>query len=166
MNNKNKNFRGVTLIETLIYIGITAFLVSSMILLTQAVLNSNVRVKTSITLEENLQFAMVKIVGKIQKASNVSAPVSGTANNLALEMSSQSENPTIFSLLSESIMMAEGGGQAAQILSSEIEITNLLFTRLDSSPAAVRVQITGQLRGASPSTQTTHTLSNTIVVRR
>lgn len=166
MNNKNKKSRGVTLIETLIYIGITAFLVSSMMLLTQAILNSNVRVKTSIALEENLQFVMVKISQKIQEASNITVPASGAGNNLVLEMSSGSEDPTSFSLSGGVILMAEGSGGAVPILSDEIEITNLLFTRLDSSPAAVQIQITGQLRGASPSIQTIHTLSSTIVVRR
>lgn len=166
MNNKNKKSRGVTLIETLIYIGITAFLVSSMMLLTQAILNSNVRVKTSIALEENLQFVMVKISQKIQEASNITVPASGAGNNLVLEMSAGLENPTSFSLSGGVILMAEGGGEAVPILSNEIEITNLLFTRLDSSSAAVKIQITGQLRGASPSIQTIHTLSSTIVVRR
>ena len=166
MNNRYKKSKGVTLIETLIYVGITAILVSSIVLLTQVILNTSVRVKTSITLEENLQFAMVQIVGKIQKAANISAPISGTANSLTLGMTSAPENPTVFSLSNGAIMMTEGSGQALPVTSNEIEITNLSFTRLDAMSAAVQMQITGQLRNVSPSIQTTHTISDTIVLRR
>ena len=166
MNNQYKKSKGGTLIETLLYIGITAILVSSIILLTQVILNTSVRVKTSITLEENLQLAMIQIVGKIQKASSISAPASGTASGLTLGMVSEPENPTIFSLSNGTIMMTEGAGQALPITSNEIEITNLSFTRLDAVSAAVQMQITGQLRNVSPSVQTTHTISDTIVLRR
>lgn len=165
-SKKSKSF-GVTLIETLIYVALIGLIVSSIVLLTSAVLNSRMKTRSSLVLEENMRFAIEGIKRKVFLASDISSPSVGEEDNgLTIAINDPAKDPTIFSLINGAIMIKEGNNEMIEIISDEVEITNLSFIGLDSDPSSVKIEMAGQLRNASGRAQSTYSLSDTAVIRR
>lgn len=167
MPTKQKKNSGTTLIEILIYIALIGMIVGSIILLTGAVLNSHVKTKSSLLLEENLRFAMEIIKRDIFSASDISLPLVGEGGNTAtITFDNPVNNPTIFFLDNGAIMVQRGAGQATAIISDKVEVISLVFTRLNSAPASLKIEIVGQLRDAVGAAQSNFSINDTAVIHR
>ncbi len=158
---------GVTLIETLIYVALIGLIVGSIVLLTATVLNSRVKTRSSLILEENMRFAMDSIKRKVFSSSGISSPIIGVEDDwLTITMTDPTRNPTIFSLVNGVIMIKEGNAETIEITSDEVEITGLSFAGLNSDPSSVKIEMVGELRGATGRAQSNYSLSDTAVIRR
>ncbi len=159
-------YRGFTLIEIIIYAGIVGAILVSMVLITKAMYETRARVRSSIILEENLRFALSRVTSAIRHASAVTQPDVGSGSTLNLAMAEPGDDPTVVSETNGIVLMSEGSGGSMSLTSSEVEVTNLTFTRSTGSAPIIRVEMTGRLRNAEGPYQTEQTLSNSAVIRR
>ena len=159
--------KGFTLIEVLIYIALLAVMLLGMVQLTASVLDLRGRVQNAKVLEENLRHALTRITAQVRHADDITLPLAGAADTLALTMLDPALDPTTFTVDGGAITIRQGAtAPAIPLTSSEIEVTSLTFSRIAATPPAVRIDIAGQLRSAAGPYQSRLSVGTTAVIRR
>ncbi len=130
------NKKGFTLIETVIYVAITAGL---LVALTSFILTISGSRNKSFSQQEvnaNVRLALSIISHKIKSANGINFATSTFGVHpgvLSLSMASSTLNPTVFSLDGNGrLILTEGVGASKFITSPQIKITNLVFSNLTS----------------------------------
>ncbi len=133
MLHKTKQF-GFTLIEILLYIAISATLIS--IISFFVITSIQARVKNQVIAEINSEgiFVSQLISQIIRNAQNINSPViASSASSLSLDVNNASLSPTIFDVASSRIRVKEGAMQEINLTSSKIIVSNLTFQNLSRS---------------------------------
>ncbi|MEI6420038.1 MAG: type II secretion system protein [bacterium] len=137
--------KGISLVETLVAVGIMAMLmlaVSSMLMTT-----SNGEKRNRVISEVEFQATAIidKISQSIRNASSITTPVVGASSTtLTLDLTSvPSDNPTVYSIDSNTLLVSKGGGPASSLVGSIVKITDLSFQNISAvgSKGAVRVSM-------------------------
>lgn len=140
---KNKN--GFTLIETVIYVAITAGLLVALTSFILAISGSRTKSFSQQEVNANARLALNIISQKIKSANGVNFATSTFGVHpgvLSLSMASSTLNPTVFALDgSGRLMLAEGVSAAKFITSPQIKITNLIFTNLTADGSHTNIGI-------------------------
>jgi len=164
-----KHPRAFTLIEMLVYTALVASIMTAVVLLTVAMLNTRGQARGELVLNENMEYLLYRLGYQIHEATGITTP-SGTGSSsstLILTMASSTLNPTTIRLTNGTATLAQGASATAYVLtSSEIEITALTFTRASGTPASVKIDVAGRVRNATSTYQTSVTLSSFATVRR
>ncbi len=134
--------KGYTLIELLLYVGISAgvLLVSTFFL--QALLESRIKNQTIDEVEQQGLQVIHLITQTIRNAENITAPTTGnSSSSLTLDVSDIVDDPTIFDMASSTIQITEGSGSAISLTNSRVTASSLLFENLSRSdtPGSIRV---------------------------
>lgn len=138
--------KGFTLIETLIYVAIVSTVVAGFIAFALSIAESR---NSSFVVQEvqaNARMAMKKISQKVRLAESImiASTTWGTDPGvLYLQMSSSTVNPTIISLTADNgqLQIREGASANQVLTSSEVKISNLVFTNYSSSTSRGNIQI-------------------------
>lgn len=136
---------GFTLIELLIYITILGFILASMTGFFWNNISGNIKEQSYQEVQQNGRFALIKIGQEIKKAVGINSPLPGSSSNsLSLIMSDSQQNPTIFSLNGEKLVISQGTSGLIELTSDQVRITNLQFINLSyfDTPGTVRVEMT------------------------
>lgn len=149
--NSMSRRQGFTLVEFLIYITLTAIVVSSIVLMVGSILSARDTARRSLLLEQNVRFALTRIVSRIQEATTITTPASGASTTCALQMPTSSENPTTFAFVSSTLFMTEGTNPATALFSNEVEVIRFQCTRLSGS--MMRLEIDARLQGVQDASQ-------------
>lgn len=137
--------KGMTLIETLIYVSI---FVTFIITLTSFIGTINAsRKKNQINLEVNYQGSeVIRIINQtIQNATSTSQPaLSNSGDTLVLQMSDVTKSPTIFSIASSTIFVQEGSGSKVALTNNKVQVKDLVFTNFSrpNTPGVIQVKFT------------------------
>ncbi len=137
--------KGYTLIELLLYVGISAgvLLVSTFFL--QALFESRIKNQTVDEVEQQGLQVIHLITQTIRNAENITSPIIGSSSSsLTLDVSDIVDDPTIFDMSSGTIRIIEGTGSAISLTNSRVAASSLLFqnlSRLDT-PGSIRVSFT------------------------
>jgi type II secretory pathway pseudopilin PulG len=145
---KVRGSSGFTLIETLIYVAIIGGVLSTFIAFSMNV--SQGRNKTYVVQEvqSNTRHAMDVMSQRIRAATSVTIGSSTFGSDpgvLQLAMADASKNPTIINLTADNgiLQIKEGASAAVSLTSTEVDVTNLVFTNLtDGDRESVRIQMT------------------------
>jgi type II secretory pathway pseudopilin PulG len=139
--------RGFTLIETLVYIGLFALIISGLLFSTFNVFQTSDRTKTRAAVQEEGDFLLGKLNWALSGASAVSAPASGgTGTTLTLTKAGSSIS---FALSSGNLTLQRGVGAATRLNNTNSTITAAtLFTHTGSggSPEFVTAAFTLQTK--------------------
>jgi len=153
---KSRRFSAFTLIETLMYVAFAGMILTSVVWLAATALTIRSKTRASIVLEEDVRFASGRIRSLVTASTGILAPTaSATGTTLQLSMASSSANPTTISFATGTIYLTQGTGTAMALTSSEVLISRLVFTRVSSTAASIRMVLTGGLRNAPTMTVTT-----------
>jgi type II secretory pathway pseudopilin PulG len=140
---------GFTLIETLIYIAIIGIVITSFVEFSISVSNSRGKAYVASEVQSNLRISMDLIKQRIREATDVvtaSSTFSSDPSFLTLTMASSTLNPTTIGLSSDNGVLGikEGSNATTTITSSEVSVTNLVFTNLTASTTRenIRIQMT------------------------
>lgn len=147
---KNKRTKGISLIETLIYVAIFSIFVVALASFSRSILSA--RVHNQIVLEVNDQGsrAMKTITQTLRNASQVNSPtISNTALNLSVVTDIPATNPTVFSLTGGVLYVTEGSASATALTNSKVVMSNLLFSNLSRSGTPNIIKVSFTLTSAS-----------------
>jgi type II secretory pathway pseudopilin PulG len=159
--------RGFTLIELVIYTGISAMILASLVFVLNVMYDARARVRTSAIVHEHVQFAVERVTASIREASVVTIPPLGSSSTtLQLTMPDSSINPSKFYVTSGQIYLQMGSASSLPITSTEIRITSATFTASNTSPPSVRVEISANKANAMGVYSAPFTLSGSATVRR
>ncbi|PCI19707.1 hypothetical protein COB64_03275 [Candidatus Wolfebacteria bacterium] len=143
MNNK-----GFTLLEFLIYIGLVSIILIVFGAIALNVFSSEAKLSAIEEVSQNARFTMEKIATSVRNAEVINNPDQDmSASSLSLQMADTVQNPTIFNLLDGVVTITEGIGSPVNVTSSEVNVSELIFSNLSYSatPGTVRIQMTVKL---------------------
>lgn len=140
---------GFTLIETLIYVTIIGAIITSFISFSLSVSDTRGKAYVVSEVQANTRVALSAIESRIKKADDVNVANSTFGTDpgyLSLTMASSTLNPTIIALDQDDgvLVIKEGAYATTSITSTEVNVTNLVFTNLTASTTRenIRVEVT------------------------
>ncbi|EKE15718.1 MAG: hypothetical protein ACD_11C00108G0012 [uncultured bacterium] len=140
-----KNKKGFTLVEMLLYVAITGVIIFSISIFLSIVLEARVRNRTMAEVEQE-GMRVMQIISQVIRNSNViNSPTIGTsAASISLGVVDGAKNPTLFDFSSGVVRMKEGASAYVSLTTSRLVVSNLTFTNLSrvSTPGTIRIQFT------------------------
>lgn len=137
----------------------------TVVYVTNTVYNVRARVSTSSVVHESIIYAEDRILTSLHAATSVTVPASGSSSTLQLVMPDATRDPTIFSLSGGQIWIKEGTKARLPLTSSEVNISDMQFTRGANNPPIIRIQITGDRRNAKKAYSAPLSVTTTAAIR-
>jgi len=136
---------GFTLVELLLYVGLSAVLIVAVSIFLSMLLGSRIKNQAIGEVEQQgLQVVQI-ITQTIRNADFINSPGIGTnASSLSLNTIVSGNNPTIFDLSGGVIRITEGAAVTVSLTNSRITASNLTFQNLSrpSTSGTIRIQFT------------------------
>ncbi|MEI7890841.1 MAG: type II secretion system protein [bacterium] len=125
---KLENKKGISLIETLLYVAIMGIFVAAMVSFVMTNKKVSKRNEVVSEVEFNAQSIVEIISQATRNAKSINTPtLQSSAQQLSLVTDVASENPTIISLSAGKITIKRGNGVAVALNTDKIVISNLIF---------------------------------------
>jgi Tfp pilus assembly protein PilW len=144
--NRINSKKALSLVEILLYLAVLSVLITTISAFLYIVLSGRIKSQTVSEVEEQGVQVMNIITQTIRNSEGVNIPVAkSSSNSLSLEVDSPPDNPTVFSVKSGILEIAEGGGQSIELTNSKVTITNLTFYNLarnSNRPDSIKVEFT------------------------
>ena len=137
--------QGFTLVELLLYVGISSVILLVTSLFLSALLSSRVKNQTIAEVEQQGVQVMQMMTQTLRNADTINAPSIGvSAAELSINTYTGANNPTIFDLASGVMRMAEGSNPVIPLTNSRVTASGLNFQNLSrtGTPGTVRIQFT------------------------
>lgn len=144
---------GFTLIEILIYAGLTTAILSFAILTVYSLIDTVDRGKNLQELAENQKLLEQKIYWVLQNVSAINSPDAGaTTTVLSVNKLNYGQNPVVVDSISETARITIGVGAALPITNDAyVAVRDLLFHQLELSGRSA-IKVSGELFNAFAST--------------
>lgn len=127
---KNIHEKGVTLIETIIYIAIVSLIMTSLIPFAWNVIEGGVKSSTEQEVFGNARYISEQIKYQIRNAIGIN---SVSATQISLITSNSITNPTIIGLSGTNLTMQQGVGSAINLNSQNATMSGVAFTPYTSA---------------------------------
>ena len=141
MKNKkyNINFKGgFTLIETLIYAGLVAFMLAFMVISVYQMIDSRDRLKFQQELVENQKLLNQKLAWLLQNNSAVNSPTAGSSGtSLSVNKIGATDNPYVMSFSGGQLWLATGANPAVNLTNNYVTVSNATFDHLNNGGRSV-----------------------------
>jgi Tfp pilus assembly protein PilW len=122
------NKKGFTLIEAVLYVGISSLVIFMISFFLIFLLQTNIKNQTVAEIDSQGLFVMRLINQTIRNSAGVNSPIPGENNSvLSLEMSDSLKNPTIFFEESGVLYIKEGTGENIALTNSLVFLSELSF---------------------------------------
>lgn len=122
MKNRNRTKGGFTLIETIIYVALFAFIMTSALVSVYSILSSSARNQTKAMVQEEGSFLLGKIDWALSGIS--SASVSNGGNTLSvIKFDTSIASPVVITLQNESFFIKRGGGPSRQLNNTNVTVS-------------------------------------------
>lgn len=168
-NRKNKGF---TLIELLIYVAVLAIvsvLVMGTIVMTMRAFN---RIKVARAIDDSAKSAMERMVNEIRYASNIDlgqSTLGAHPGKLVLDSVDRTSGATTtieFSLGGDLLRIKEGSSDYQDIVSSGVQVTNLVFRNIAASSTSKAVKIEMSVKATKGSYERISNFYDTVILRQ
>lgn len=148
--------RGFSLIEVILYVALSAIILTTLLRVALTVLDVESRTRASGAVQHSLDMALTHIVVALRDAHEIDVAHSAfdvDRGAIELVMSGSDVNPTRFELNGSEIFVRHGAGSPSTLTSSGVVIDQLLFRDLTpaGSRSVVQVQIHGHGTSLNPS---------------
>lgn len=138
--------KSFTLVEILLYIALASVVIFTISTLLSSILQAKEKTKAIYEVEFQGENLVSQISQALRNARDVNTPIIGTsAETLSLAADSPADNPIIFSLNNQSILIKEGAGNEIPLTSSQVAITSLSFQNISQGatyPDDIKIQFT------------------------
>lgn len=161
--NKLKLNRGISIVETIIYLAI--FTIISIVVINSfiVVLNSFAVTRTNHTLLNSGSLAMDRIAYEIRQASSINAIITD-GDTLCLKDISALDCIVKFEKNVDTLELSQNGSVVGNMLSSDVILTRLVFNRISGTNSeAVKIEM--DLQNINSKIIKTETFYNTVVLR-
>ena len=134
MSTPLHNQSGVTLLETLIYIGILGIILTSIITVGFSMITIDRKLKFANEVEENAAFVVQKLGWVLKGAQSINAPpLNESGNTLSVNIASTSGNPYVFDLSNGAIRLKVGTASPLPITNGLVEVSSISFSNYSFS---------------------------------
>lgn len=161
---KINNQAGFTLLELLLYVAIVGTLLTSIVAFFGLALDSRVKNQTIAEVDTQGKHLMDTITQAVRNAQSVNSPgVAGNEALLDLETNSAAENPTVFELSGDSLVMREGANAPINLSGRNVVVSNLSFKNLSRPATRSTIQISFSIARVNPSGQNQYDYQQTFI---
>lgn len=138
-----KNARGFTIIELIVYIGLSSILIALMSQIFLATLGVRIESQSTTNVQQDARFMLSRVAYDVRRASSITAPPSGqTGSTLTLVINEQGADQTYTYSIQGTDLLLAVGGDADSVNSNGTKIESLAFERIGET-----VEITMTLVG-------------------
>lgn len=156
---------GFTLVELLLFLGLSAIMSGTLVSVYIATQETRVRQQGIAGVEQRGTQIVELIAKNIRRAEAVIAPPIGkTGSVLALQMGLNSEFPTIIAGTGSGNMLFIQKTSTAALLTDRIRMTNFMATNIGSDAAAFSFELTALIPSVPPSTYTKRFAGSTVLL--
>ncbi|MBI4129007.1 MAG: type II secretion system protein [Parcubacteria group bacterium] len=161
---------GFTLIETIVYLGILALIMSVAFIVSARIMESERTASRHAEVQEEARFLMGKIMWIMNGAQIITAPPPGaTSTALAVVKFNFPENPIMLESGSGVARIAVGTNPAVPLTSANVRVSSLVFTHIPqtgSRPPGIRVTLSLETTFPGAAVQSATTLENVLYLRK
>lgn len=145
MKTKIRKLKGFTLVEMVLYIAISAIILSAIGVMVDV--SYKVRARQQVISEVEQQGTEItQIINQVIRNSTlIQVPIAAASGStLTLTFADGAKNPTTFDLSGTTLRISEGGGSAVSLNNSKVQISDLSFSNLSqaSTPGTVKFSFT------------------------
>ncbi len=126
-----KNKTGFTIIEILLYVGISSIVLSSIAVFTAGMLQARVKSQTMAEVEQQGLETMQMITQTVRNAHQINSPnVGNESSSLSIDVESVDKSPTVFDSSAGKVRIKEGSGSYIALTNSRVSVSDLKFRNL------------------------------------
>lgn len=164
MNNHIQNNQtGFTLIEALLYMGLSTIMVVLIGGIGVNVFSGFVKAKASEELQYNTQFVTEKIRTIVSQGEDIITPSVGeTSDYISIAMTDISKNPTVIDIVDGRVRVSEGEGEAQFISGSSVVASAAEFSNVTYSDGVGSLRAVLHLGLRNPEDRTIYFASSTL----
>jgi hypothetical protein len=143
--------KGVTLVEMILYISLSAFVLLISGAFTTRILLQKEKLTAMIVVTQNADFVIEHLRASIRSAQRVSTPLVGaSAGTLTLETNASTTGPINFSVVNGVLLEQDGSSVPFALSSNEVQVTAMQFQNVayPNAPDAIRISLTLQYADA------------------
>lgn len=152
--------KGYSLVGVLIYVAIASASLFALASLFRSGLETSQQVQSGRALREASSFALERVQERLESASAVTTPGSGTSETLSMDAPDPADAPVAFFVSAGRLMLQLGAQEASPITPADVTASAFSAERLAGSPAAIRVTLSLS-QGAIP---VPSTLTSSVIV--
>ena len=148
---------GMTLVETLIYTAIVAFVVASFLVIINNILVSSAKLDKNLELSDDKQFIIQKLNWALSNVSQINAPAGGSAGGtLSINKLNFGSNPIVIDLQGGILNLKIGASSSAPLSGDGVTVSDLNFEH-NSNSNETRIRATMKLANSNGTTSIDYT---------
>lgn len=135
---------GFTLLEFLIYLGLISLVLTMAGAVALNIMFRKAKLTAIKEVSQNARLVSGRVSAIARNAQSIISPAAGNNTSvLSLQMADTAKDPTVIDLSNGAVRIKEGLGNAVNLTSGQVEITNLDFSNISyfQTPGTVRMQI-------------------------
>lgn len=133
--------KGLSLVETIIYISIFSVLVVGLSTFVNSISNARINNQTLLEINNQGYFVSNIISQAIRNAISVTAPtISASSNSLTITTATPATNPTNFNLSGDILYITEGSNTPTALTNNKAKVSDLIFYNLSKSGKPSTIQ--------------------------
>jgi type II secretory pathway pseudopilin PulG len=159
-----KKKSGFTLVELLLYIGISSAILLVVSMFMATLLESQIKNQTIAEVNQQGIQVMQIMTQAIRNSNSISSPtigVSGTSLSITTNLSSTT--PTSFDLVSGTIRIKEGANSVVALTNSKVLASNIIFSNLSRTGTPGVVKISFDLSAVNNSNRNEYSFNKTFI---
>lgn len=134
---------GFTLLETILFLGIVSIMSVTIVMVYLATQDARIRQRSIAAVEQSGTQVAELMTKSIRRAERVLMPASGsTGSILVLQMSLNSEFPTIFSRVGSGNLLLAQRNMTSGLLQSNVRISNVVFRNVSNTNVFLSFKLT------------------------
>lgn len=169
MKKTRPKFKGVTLIEVLLYIAIASSVLLSISMVFSTVISVRERGIAAANLDQEAQLIMIEINNSIRDADSIESPIDGEDSN-SIDILTETGDSISYYLTDNDVYFEDGSGSDFVLNSSDAVVNSLSFQDMsvEDKPQVIRVEMTlsASNAGGRSEKNVTRSFYTTSVVRR
>ena len=135
-----RSFRGVSLIELLLYISVLSVVLLSLSLFLTFLVSSRIKNQSIGDVNQQGLQVMQLVTQTIRNAKTIDFPTIGaTSTSLSMTMFDPFLSPTVFDIASGTVRITEGSNATISLTNSHITVSSFIFQNISSTSSTDRV---------------------------
>ena len=133
---------GYTLIELLLYIAMTAVLLTGLMAFFGMTLSVRVKNESMNEVEQQGQFVLSTLLQSVRNAESITTPaVAASSTSMTLTTADSATNPTVYSISGTSLQIKEGTSAAINLTNNNVAVTNFMVKNASRTSSSGSVEI-------------------------
>lgn len=135
-----KFLKGLSLIEMLLYVGISSIILLSLSLFLTFILGQRVKNQSISDVNQQGLQVMQLVTQTIRNARSIDSPsIGATSTSLSMTMPDPLLSPTVFDIVNGVVRIKEGTNAVIPLTNSHISVSSLIFQNISSASSTDRI---------------------------